>query len=198
MAFKRNPMRSERITSLSRSLANLNSSFSATFASQWAERTLDDSAIRRRDLPEMFLLADAILISMDNVTNGLVVYPMVIRAHIMQELPFMATENIMMRLAARGGVSRQEAHERIRVLSHQAGDVVKHLGGQNDLIERIKRDDFFRSVVDEIDGTLDPVLYIGRCPEIVDKYCGPGGAVEKATAKYGTYILETATAQLSI
>ena len=145
----------------------------------------------------MFLLADAILISMDNVTNGLVVYPNVIRSHVMQELPFMATENIIMKLASKG-VSRQEAHEEIRVLSHQAGAVVKEQGGQNDLIERIKNTQFFQPVHDDIDSMLDPALYIGRSPEIVEKYCGPEGDVERAIAKYKKYIQETETAQLSV
>jgi adenylosuccinate lyase len=145
----------------------------------------------------MFLLADAILISMDNVTNGLVVYPNVIRSHVMQELPFMATENIIMKLASKG-VSRQEAHEQIRVLSHQAGAVVKEQGGQNDLIQRIKDTEFFKPVHGDIDSMLDPALYIGRSPEIVDKYCGPNGGVEKAILKYKKYIQETETAQLSV
>jgi len=145
----------------------------------------------------MFLLADAILISMDNVTNGLVVYPNVIRSHVMQELPFMATENIIMKLASKG-VSRQEAHEEIRVLSHQAGAVVKEEGGNNDLIQRIKSTDFFKPVHDEIDSMLDPTAYIGRCPEIVEKYCGPNGDVETAIARYKEHIRKTETAQLSV
>jgi len=197
MAYKRNPMRSERITSLSRALANINTNFSDTFANQWLERTLDDSAIRRKDIPEMFLLTDAILISMDNVTNGLVVYPKVIQSHIMQELPFMATENIIMKLSAKG-VSRQDAHEEIRVLSHLAGHNVKVEGGTNDLIERIKQNPFFEPVLGDLDAMLDPKLYIGRCPQIVVKYCGAGGPVEQAIAKYKDYITNTKTAQLSV
>jgi adenylosuccinate lyase len=137
-------MRSERITSLARALANISKNFSDTFANQWLERTLDDSAIRRKDIPEMFLLADSILISLDNVSNGLVVYPQVIHAHVMQELPFMQTETIIMKLSSHG-VSRQESHEQIRVLSHEAAAVVKQEGGKNDLIERIKRTEFCKS-----------------------------------------------------
>jgi len=143
MAYKRNPMRSERITALGRKLARLPADFTATFEAQWFERTLDDSAIRRMDIPEMFLLADSILLALDNVTNGLVVYPNVVRARIDQELPFMATESILMKLAGHG-VSRQDAHEEIRVLSHEASAVVKQQGGRNDLLERIKKNEFFK------------------------------------------------------
>lgn len=142
MAYKRNPMRCERICGLSRWLASLNAPTASTFSSQWMERTLDDSAIRRMTLPEAFLSADAILLTLDNVSSGLVLYPNRIHARVMEELPFMATENIIMKLVALG-VSRQEAHEEIRVLSHQAADVVKKEGGKNDLIERIMRTEFF-------------------------------------------------------
>ncbi|KAK2744369.1 adenylosuccinase ade13 [Myotisia sp. PD_48] len=197
MAYKRNPMRSERICSLGRKLSTVSANFSQTFSGQWLERTLDDSAIRRIDIPEMFLLADAILISLDNVTNGLVVYPAIINAQLSQELPFMATENIIMKLCSHG-VSRQEAHEEIRVLSHQAAHVVKMEGGQNDLIERIKKTEFFKPVWGEIDGLLDPKLFIGRSPEIVERYAGPGGEVEKKLVTYRRYIDSTATAELSV
>jgi adenylosuccinate lyase len=152
------------------------------------------SAIRRIDIPEMFLLADAILIAMDNVTDGLVVYPNRIRARINEELPFMATEVILMRLAAYG-VSRQDAHEEIRVLSHQASDVVKKEGGQNDLIERIKNTEFFKPIWDDLDNLLDPKLFIGNCPQIVDDYCGE---VDEVLAKYRDSISLAKTAQLSI
>lgn len=197
MAYKRNPMRCERICALGRKLGTVNANFSATFVNQWFERTLDDSAIRRMDIPEMFLLADAILIGMDNVTNGLVVYPARIHAHVMEELPFMATENILMKLAEHG-VSRQESHEEIRVLSHQASAVVKQQGAKNDLVERMKKSDFFRPVWGDIDAMLDPKLFIGRCPEIVERFCGTGGVIDNKIEKYKVYIENTETAQLSV
>jgi adenylosuccinate lyase len=216
MAYKRNPMRSERICSLGRKLRSLPVNFADTYADQWFERTLDDSAIRRIDIPEMMLLADAILIGLDNVTSGLVsstkfttgdyflvantdkvIYPHRIHAHIMEELPFMASENIIMKMVAKGA-SRQEAHEEIRVLSHQASDVVKNQGGKNDLIERIKVTEYFKPVWGEIDNLLDPKLFIGRSVEIVEKYCGKGGPVEEKLAPYMDHITKAGTAQLSI
>jgi adenylosuccinate lyase len=195
MAYKRNPMRSERITALGRKLARLPANFTATFETQWFERTLDDSAIRRMDIPEMFLLADSILLALDNVTNGLVVYPNVIRSRIDQELPFMATESILMKLSTHG-VSRQEAHEEIRVLSHQASDVVKQQGGRNDLLERVKKAEFFKPVWDEIDSLVDPKLFIGNCPKIVEDYCN--GEVAEKLSKYKDSLEKALTAQLSI
>lgn len=144
MAFKSNPMRSERICSLGRKLTTLPNNFSSTFSSQWLERTLDDSAIRRIDIPEMFLLSDALLIALDNVTNGLTVFPAMVEAQLQQELPFMATENIIMKLVSHG-ISRQEAHEQIRILSGQAAHAVRVDGKQNDLLDRIKADEFFVS-----------------------------------------------------
>ena len=119
--------------------------FSDTFSSQWLERTLDDSAIRRIDIPEMFLLSDALLILLDDVTNGLVVFPAMISLQIEQEIPFMATENIIMKLVQQG-VSRQSSHERIRILSRETIHAVKMEGRKNDLIERIKKDEFFVSI----------------------------------------------------
>lgn len=197
MAYKRNPMRCERIAGLGRHLSNLNSQAAQTFSSQWMERTLDDSAIRRIYLPEMFLAADACIMTLDNVSSGLVVYPAVIRAHVMNELPFMATENIIMKLVSKGQ-SRQEAHEEIRVLSHQAGDVVKKEGGKNDLIERIKATPYFASVKDEIDEMLDPKLFIGRCPEQVEAYCGKGGEVQELIKKYSKEISDSKAVELTI
>lgn len=194
MAYKRNPMRSERIASLGRKLASLPANFSSTFASQWAERTLDDSAIRRIDIPEMFLLADAILIALDNVTDGLVVYPRVIDAHARAELPFMATENIIMKMVALGA-SRQEAHEQIRVLAHEASAVVKLEGKPNDMIDRIKRTEFFRPVWETVDEMLDPKLYIGRCPTIVDRFCE---MLDNRLAPYKEHIRNTAAAKLTV
>ena len=113
-----------------------------TFSSQWLERTLDDNAIRRADLPEMLLLTDAILILLDNVTNGLLVFPATVRLRLEHELPFMATENIIMKLVQKN-ISRQAAHERIRVLSRETVHAMKNDGSDNDLIERIKKDEFF-------------------------------------------------------
>ncbi|OAA56251.1 L-Aspartase-like protein [Niveomyces insectorum RCEF 264] len=164
---------------------------------QWLERSLDDSAIRRIDIPEMFLLADAILIGLNNITSGLVIYPKRIHAHVMEELPFMATENIIMKMVAAGG-SRQEAHEQIRVLSHQASDVVKNQGGKNDLIERIKATEYFRPVWAEIDSLLDPTLFIGRSVLQTERYCGAGGPVEARLAPYQAYIQQAGKAELGI
>ncbi|OAA63841.1 Adenylosuccinate lyase [Cordyceps fumosorosea ARSEF 2679] len=197
MAYKRNPMRSERVYSLARELLSKPATFQATHADQWMERTLDDSAVRRIDIPETFLLADAILIGLDNITDGLIVYPQRISAHIQAELPFMVTETIIMRLCAQG-VSRQEAHEQIRVLSHQASAVVKNEGKPNDLVDRIRGNDFFKPIWGELDGMLKAELYTGRSAEIVDKYCGPGGPVEKALAPYREYIKGAATTELNV
>lgn len=183
MAYKRNPMRSERIAGLARHLSNLRANAASTYSAQWFERTLDDSAIRRITLPELFLSADAVLGTLDNVVSGLVVYPARIRARLMEELPFMATENVIMRLVA-AGRSRQEAHEHIRVLSHQAAHVVKAEGGRNDLIERMKGDPFFEPVRDQLDDVLDPARFVGRAPVLVERFCGKGGEVEAALEKY--------------
>ncbi|KAI2643648.1 L-Aspartase-like protein [Xylaria nigripes] len=197
MAYKRNPMRSERVYSLARELMSKPANFANTLSDQWAERTLDDSAIRRMDIPDMFLLAEAVLIGLDNITDGLVVYPKRIQSRVLEELPFMITESIIMKLVAKGA-SRQEAHEQIRVLSHQAGSVVKNEGKSNDLVLRIKGTQFFQPIWNELDGMLDPRLYTGRSVEIVDRYCGPGGPVEARLAPYRTYVTETSTADLSV
>ncbi|KAF2117765.1 putative adenylosuccinate lyase Ade13 [Lophiotrema nucula] len=169
MAYKRNPMRSERLCSLGRKLRNLNADASATYAAQWMERTLDDSAIRRMALPQSFLCADASLILLNNIASGMVVYPAIIKKRIDAELPFMATENIIMALVKKG-VSRQDAHEEIRVLSHEAGAVVKQQGKDNDLIERIKNTKFFSPIIPELEDLLRPETFIGRCPEQVDSF----------------------------
>ncbi|KAH8124588.1 L-Aspartase-like protein [Trichoderma asperelloides] len=197
MAYKRNPMRSERICSLSRALMSKPASFANTLSTQWMERTLDDSAIRRMDIPEMMLLAEAVLISLDNVTDGLVVYPARIRSRFLEELPFMVTEAIIMKLVAKGG-SRQEAHEEIRVISRQAASVVKMEGKPNDLIERIRNTEYFRPIWDELDGMMKPELYVGRSVEIVERYCGAGGPVEKLLAPYKEYLAQSTTAQLNV
>ncbi|OAG07258.1 putative adenylosuccinate lyase Ade13 [Paraphaeosphaeria sporulosa] len=169
MAYKRNPMRSERLCSLGRKLRNLNADASATYAAQWMERTLDDSAIRRMALPQSFLSADASLILLNNIASGLVVYPAMIRKRVDAELPFMATENVIMALVKKG-VSRQDAHEEIRVLSHEAGAEVKQHGRDNDLIERIKRTEFFKPILGELESLLDPSTFIGRSPQQVEAF----------------------------
>lgn len=160
MAYKRNPMRSERLCSLSRHLMALPQDALATHAVQWMERTLDDSAVRRIALPEAFLAADACLVLLQNVCEGLVVYPAVIRRRLDSEMPFMATENILMALVEAGG-DRQEAHERIRVLSQEAGAQVKHHGKDNDLIDRIRRDAFFAPIHNQLDALLNPATFTG-------------------------------------
>ncbi|KAH6679039.1 putative Adenylosuccinate lyase [Halenospora varia] len=197
MAYKRNPMRCERIAGLGRHLSNLNKSAAMTYNAQWFERTLDDSAIRRITIPEMFLCADAICMTLDNVSSGLVVYPARIHSRVMEELPFMATENIIMKLVALGR-SRQDAHEEIRVLSHQASDVVKKEGGKNDLIERIKKTAFFEPVWSEIDGMLDPKNFTGRCAEQVDKFCGKGGEVDQALEPFKKHIDASKVVELTV
>ncbi|KAH9954484.1 adenylosuccinate lyase [Russula dissimulans] len=167
--LKRNPMRSERICSLARHLMTLHQNALMTASVQWFERTLDDSANRRVTLPEAFLAADIVLTTLQNVSEGLVVYPRVIARRIAQELPFMATENIIMALVKKGG-DRQEAHEKIRVLSHEAAYQVKQLGEENDLIERVRKDAYFDPIKNELDALLDPRSFIGRAPQQVDKF----------------------------
>lgn len=169
MAYKRNPMRSERMASLARYIIvdTLNPAFTA--ANQWFERTLDDSANKRLSIPEAFLATDAILNIYINVSNGLVVYPKVIEKHLMEELPFMATENIMMDAVKAGG-DRQELHERIRELSMEAGAVVKNEGGKNDLIERIAKEPMFGMSLEDLQKVLDPKKYVGRAPQQTEEY----------------------------
>lgn len=170
MAYKRNPMRSERCCSIARHLMSLQANANNTLATQWLERTLDDSANRRITLAESFLAADAILTTMLNVTQGLVVYPQVIKRNIEQELPFMATENVIMAMVTRGG-DRQVCHEKIRVLSQQAGEQVKKYGLDNDLVERIRADAYFAPIVGELQALLDPRTFIGRADEQVVEFC---------------------------
>ena len=169
MPYKRNPMRCERICSLARYVIvdALNPAFTAY--NQWFERTLDDSANKRISIPEAFLAVDAILQIYLNVTDGLKVYPKVIERHLREELPFMATENIMMDAVKRGG-DRQALHERIRVHSVAAGKVVKEEGGQNDLVDRIAGDPMFGLTKEEILAHMDPAAYIGRCPAQVEEF----------------------------
>lgn len=167
MAYKRNPMRSERICGLSRYVMSLETSAAATASTQWLERTLDDSANRRLIIPQAFLAIDAVLILYQNVANGLVVYPQVIAKHLAEELPFMATENILMAGVAAGG-DRQDLHERIRTHSQAAARVVKEQGGANDLIERLKKDPAFAKV--DVGAALDAHKFIGRAPQQVDEF----------------------------
>ncbi|XME03188.1 adenylosuccinate lyase [Lachnospiraceae bacterium C1.1] len=161
MAYKRNPMRSERIASLSRYVMTDALNPAITAATQWFERTLDDSANKRLSIPEGFLAIDGILDLDLNVVDGLVVYPKVIEKHLMAELPFMATENIMMDCVKKGG-NRQELHEEIRKLSMQAGEHVKKEGLDNDLLELIAADPMFGVTLDELKANLQPSKYIGR------------------------------------
>jgi adenylosuccinate lyase len=167
MAYKRNPMRCERVTALSRLVLSLASSPQMTASEQWLERTLDDSANRRVVIPEAFLAADGILEILINVLDGLVVYPKVIAARVAAELPFMATENILM-AAVKAGGNRQKLHEKIRQHSHAAAEQVKKFGKQNDLIDRLKADPAFSKV--DFKKVLDPKSYIGRAPQQVDEF----------------------------
>ena len=163
MAYKRNPMRSERIGALARYMISLPMNSALTASTQWFERTLDDSANRRIVNAQAFLSVDAILNIYMNVAENLVVYEKVIAKHIRAELPFMATENIMMECVKAGG-NRQELHEQIRVLSMEAGKNVKVEGGENNLIDLIKQDEMFKPVWDHLDDILDAKKFIGRAP----------------------------------
>lgn len=174
-------MRCERVCSLARHLGSLFNDAVQTASVQWFERTLDDSAIRRISLPSAFLTTDILLSTLLNISSGLVVYPKVIERRIKSELPFMATENIIMAMVGKGA-SRQEVHEAIRVLSHQAAAVVKEEGGDNDLIERIKKDNFFQPIWDELDSLLEPSTFVGRAPQQVEKFVG--GDVAQALAPF--------------
>lgn len=169
MAYKRNPMRCERVCSLARHLGSLFNDAVQTASVQWFERTLDDSAIRRISLPSAFLTTDILLSTLLNISSGLVVYPKVIERRIKSELPFMATENIIMAMVEKNA-SRQDVHEQIRVLSHQAAAVVKEEGGDNDLIERIKNDKFFEPIWNDLDSLLNPSTFVGRAPQQVEKF----------------------------
>ena len=169
MAYKRNPMRSERVGSLARYVLSLPVNAAVTASTQWFERTLDDSANKRIVIAQAFLSVDAILNLCMNISENLVVYDKVIAKHIAAELPFMATENIMMECVKAGG-DRQELHERIRVLSMEAGRNVKQEGKENNLIELIKNDEMFRAVWDKLDGILDAKNFIGRSSSQVEEF----------------------------
>ena len=169
MAYKRNPMRSERIASLSNYVMADVMNPMMVASTQWFERTLDDSANKRLSVPEGFLAVDGILDLYLNVVDGLVVYPKVIEKHLMAELPFMATENIMMDAVKAGG-DRQELHERIRTLSMEAGKNVKENGGDNNLLELIAADPAFNLSLDALKKTMDPARYVGRAPRQVEEF----------------------------
>ena len=169
MAYKRNPMRSERIASLSRYVMVDALNPAITSATQWFERTLDDSANKRLSVPEGFLAIDGILDLCLNVVDGLVVYPKVIEKHMMAELPFMATENIMMDAVKAGG-DRQELHERIRELSMEAGKTVKVEGKDNNLLELIAADPAFNLSLEDLQRSMDPKKYIGRAKEQTERF----------------------------
>ncbi len=169
MPYKRNPMRCERICGLARYVMADVMNPAITAATQWFERTLDDSANKRISVPEAFLAVDAILNIYANVASGLVVHEKVIEKHVHEELPFMATENIMMDAVKRGG-DRQALHERIRQLSLEAGHTIKDLGLPNDLVERIAAEPMFGLTQEEIETHLNPAGYIGRCPEQVEEF----------------------------
>ncbi|MDO5311440.1 MAG: lyase family protein, partial [Clostridia bacterium] len=168
MAYKRNPMRSERICSLARYVITDALNPAITSSTQWFERTLDDSANKRISVAEAFLTVDAILNIYMNVASGLVVYPKVIHARVMSELPFMATENILMDAVKRGG-DRQELHEKIRVHSMAAARVVKEEGGKNDLIDRIVADSSFGITLEEAHQILKPENFTGRAANQVEE-----------------------------
>ncbi|MBM4102780.1 MAG: adenylosuccinate lyase [Planctomycetes bacterium] len=179
MAYKRNPMRCERVTGLARLVLSLATSPAMTACEQWLERTLDDSSNRRVSLTEAFLATDGILEILINVASGLVVYPKVIASHVMAELPFMATEEILMAGVKAGG-HRQQLHERIRVHSHAAAAQVKTLGKENDLIARLQSDPAFAKV--NLKAALDPKRYLGRAPQQTDEFIA--AAVAPIRRKY--------------
>jgi adenylosuccinate lyase len=183
MAYKRNPMRSERICGIARLVINNALNGASTASVQWFERTLDDSSNRRVSISEAFLGVDSILNLYINITKGLVVYPGVIKKHIIEELPFMATETILMNSVKRGG-DRQELHEKIRVYSMQATRNVKENGLANNLIELIAGDEDFGITIDELNKILDPVNFIGRAPEQTEEFIN--GVIRPRLAGYET------------
>ena len=188
MAYKRNPMRSERIASIARYVICDALNPAITAATQWFERTLDDSANKRIAVAEAFLAVDGILTLYSNVSNGLVVYPKVIRRRLEQELPFMASENIMMDAVKAGG-DRQELHEAIRVNAQAAAANVKQNGGENDLLERLAKDEHFAKIDIDLKAALDPSRYVGRAPEqtagYLEQYVKPFLAANAANAVDG-------------
>ena len=183
MAYKRNPMRCERISSLSKYVMSLVQNPQFVASTQWLERTLDDSANKRMSVPESFMAVDSILEIAINVTDGLVVYENQIKAHVNEELPFMATENILMEAVKRGG-DRQELHEKIREYSMVAGRRVKEEGLDNNLLELLEKDEAFNLDKDDLNSLLDGKLYIGRCQEQVVEFIEED--VKPVISKYDT------------
>ena len=193
MAYKRNPMRSERIASLARYVVVDALNPAITASTQWFERTLDDSANKRISVPEAFLATDAILNLVMTVADGLVVYPKVIEQRLMRELPFMATENIMMD-AAKRGADRQELHEHVRVHSMAASKVIKEEGGENDLLERIAGDPIFGVTLEQLKGIVDPHKYVGRAPRQTELFLRD--TVQPVLSRYAD--TETETAEINL
>ncbi|MFO7822270.1 MAG: lyase family protein, partial [Lentisphaeria bacterium] len=169
MAYKRNPMRSERICAIARYVISLTDNTAQTHATQWFERTLDDSANRRLSLPQAFLGVDVILTTLTNIISGLQVWPQVIARHVQEELPFMVTENILMACVKAGG-DRQELHEAIREHSMEAVRRVKEEGVANDLLNRIKEDKRFAAIHDSLDDLMDATKFVGRAPQQVSEF----------------------------
>ncbi len=198
MAYKRNPMRSERICALARFVMSLQSSPAMTLATQWMERSLDDSANRRLVLPQAFLALDAVLILYENIAEGLVVYHKVIERNLRGELPFMATENILMAAVIgnpdkRGG-DRQDLHEKIRQHSLAAAAVVKQEGGENDLLERLRADDAFSAV--NFDEELSPSAFVGRAPQQVEEFLEE--QIEPIRARYANILTVRPDAEVRV
>jgi adenylosuccinate lyase len=194
MPYKRNPMRAERIDALARHAISLVIDPAFTAATQWFERTLDDSANKRIAVPESYLTIDSILLIQHNVAAGLVVYPEMIRRRLMDELPFMATENLMMRSVKRGG-DRQALHERVRQHSVAAGQRIKGEGLPSDLLDRIAADEAFSVTRDELEEALRPELYVGRAPQQVDEFLAEW--VSPVLERYADQ-LETGTPELHV
>lgn len=190
MPYKRNPMRCERICGLARYVIADTANPAITAATQWFERTLDDSANKRISVPEAFLATDAILSIYANVAAGLIVHQKVIEKHVAEELPFMATENIMMDAVKKGG-DRQAIHERIRQLSLEAGHTVKELGQPNDLVERMAKEPLLGLSLEEIQARLEPSSYIGRCPQQVEAFLRDN--VKPVLDKYQNALQQTDT-----
>ena len=193
MPYKRNPMRCERICALARYIISDSINPAITASTQWFERTLDDSANKRISVPEAFLATDAILNLVMNVADGLVVYPKVIEQHLRRELPFMATENIMMD-AAKRGADRQELHEHVRVHSMAASKVIKEEGGENDLLERIAGDPIFGVTLEELKGIVDPHKYVGLAARQTEIFLKE--TVQPVLERYAD--LETETAEINL